>query len=80
MSQLEKVLKKLYSLPKEMRYEELKNILERYGFVGTECGSSHITYRRDGYPNITIPRHGNINKVYVKLVRDAIAEVMKNVE
>ncbi len=78
MSQLEKALQKLLSLPKEMRYEELKSILERFGFTGTEVGSSHITYRRDGYPNITIPRHGDIKRAYIKLVRDVISEVQKN--
>ena len=80
MSQLEKALQKLFSLPKEMRYEELKSILERFGFAGTESGSSHITYRKDGYPNITIPRHGNIHRVYVKMIRDVIAEVQKDEE
>ena len=80
MSQLEKAIRKLLSLPKEMRYEEIKSILERFGFVGTESGSSHITFRKDGYINITIPRHGNINKVYIKMVRNVIAEVMKNEE
>ena len=78
MSQLEKTLRKLLSLPTEMRYEEIKAILERFGFVGTEVGSSHITYRKDGRMNVTIPRHGDISRVYIKMVRDAIIEVMKN--
>ncbi|MCR5675666.1 MAG: type II toxin-antitoxin system HicA family toxin [Lachnospiraceae bacterium] len=47
---------------------ELKSILERFGFTGTEIGSSHITYRRDGYPNVTIPRHGDIKRTYIKMV------------
>ena len=80
MSQLEKALLKLYSLPKEMRYEELKHILDRFGFKGTENGSSHITYRRDGYPSITIPRHGNIKRTYIRMVRDVIMEVQNNEE
>ena len=78
MSQLEKSLKKLLSLPREMRYEELKNLLERFGFTAIEKGSSHITYRKDGYPNVTIPRHGDIKRTYIKLVRDVIMEVIKN--
>ncbi len=80
MSQLEKQLLKLISVPKEMRYEEIKNILERFGFIGIEVGSSHITYRKDGYPNITIPRHGNIKRMYIRLVRDVIMEVIKKNE
>ena len=80
MSQFEKLMKKLLSLPKEMRYEDLKSILERFGFKGNEVGSSHITFRKKGYPNITIPRHGNIKKTYVKIVKDVIMEVIKNEE
>lgn len=80
MSQIEKQLQYLLSLPKEMRYEELKTILERFGFLGREVGSSHITYRKDGYPNITIPRHGNIKKTYVKVIRDVIMEMMNDDE
>lgn len=80
MSQLEKQLEKLFSLPREMRYEEIKALLERFGFIGIETGSgsSHITYRKNGYPNITIPRHGNIKRVYLKLVKNVIMEVIKD--
>ena len=78
MSKLEKQLEKLLSLPKEMRYEELKNILERFGYTCHETGSSHITYRKDGYPNITIPRHKNIKRVYIRLIREAIMEAIEN--
>ena len=80
MSQFEKLMLKLLSLPREMRYEELKSILERFGFEGHEVGSSHITYRKDGYPIVTIPRHGDIKRTYIRMVRDAILEVMKNEE
>ena len=80
MSQLEKQLLKLMSLPSEMRFEEINNILERFGFISKEVGSSHITYRKDGFPNITIPRHGNIKRTYIRLVRDAIMEVIKKNE
>ena len=78
MSKLEKLIEKLLSLPKEMRYDELKSILERFGFEGNEVGSSHITYRKNGYPNITIPRHGSIKKTYIKMVKDVIMEVIED--
>lgn len=80
MSYFEKQLEKLFSLPKEMRYEEIKLLLEKFGFVGTETksGSSHITYRKEGYPNITIPRHGNIKKVYLRMIKKALCEVIKD--
>ena len=78
MSKFEKQLNKLMSVPNDMRYEELKSILIKFGFHGYESGSSHITFRKKGYPNITIPRHGDIKKVYIMLVKDVISEVLKN--
>ena len=40
-------------------YDELKKILEAYGYSAKETsgGSSHITFRKKGCNNITIPRH-----------------------
>lgn len=78
MSALEKQLMKLMSLPMEMRYDEIKNLLERYGFVGYEVGSSHITFRKKGYMNITLPRHGKIKRTYLRIVRNVVLEVINN--
>ncbi len=74
MSQFEKLLQRIRSLDKNMRYREIKKILEAYGYVGKETGggSSHITFRKQGKPSITVPRHGSIKTVYVEMVRDVI--------
>ena len=36
MSQFEKLLQRILKLDKDMRYREIKKILEAYGYVGKE--------------------------------------------
>ena len=35
-------------------------------------GSSHYTFRKTGYPPITIPKHKPIKKVYIEIVREVV--------
>ena len=78
MSKWEKLLKKLLSLSKDMRFNELQKILEYYGYVmnAPRSGSSHYTFRKSGKNSITIPKHEPIKKVYVEMVRDIVEEEM----
>ena len=63
-----------------MRFEELRKVLEAYGYVmrAPKSGSSHCTFRKNERPPITIPRHKPIKKVYVEMVRDIVEEEEKN--
>lgn len=74
MSQWDKLIHKLKDSSQEMRYEELKKILEKYGYVAKETsgGSSHITFRKQGCDNITLPRHKKIKRAYIDLVRKVV--------
>ena len=76
MSQWEKLIAKILGLSNDLRYEELKKVLESYEYVETSPagGSSHHTFRRKGHPPITIPRNAPIKRCYVELVRDIIKE------
>lgn len=81
MSKWDKLITRLYSLDPDLRYEELKKILERYGYVAKETsgGSSHITFcKPDRQIVITIPRHNPVKKEYVRLVRDIVEMEEKN--
>ena len=75
MSQWEKLLSRLQNLSPDIRFEELKKILEHYGYVmaSPKGGSSHCTFRKPGCQPITIPKHKPIKKVYIEMVR-AIVE------
>ena len=74
MSKFEKLLQKIKKLDKNLRFEEIKKVLEAYGYKmeSPGSGSSHYSFRKEDVNLITIPRHKPINRVYVALVKEAI--------
>ena len=74
MSQWEKLLERLNNLSSDLRFEELKRILEHYEYKmpSPKGGSSHFTFRKKGQAIITIPMHKPIKRVYIKLIRDVV--------
>lgn len=62
-----------------MRFEELKKILEKYGYVmnAPKSGSSHYTFRKKNCSPITIPKHVPIKTVYVKMVKEIVESETK---
>lgn len=82
MSKWDKLLAKVLSLSKDLRFDELRKVLESYGYEmsAPRSGSSHYTFRKKGCPPITIPKHEPIKKVYVAMVRDVIESEMGNDE
>ena len=76
MSKWDKLLGRILSLSKDMRFDELKKVLESYGYVmnAPKSGSSHYTFRKAGKSPITIPKHEPIKKRYVEMVREVVEE------
>lgn len=76
MSKWDKLLSRILSLSKDVRFDELRKVLESYGYVMTapKGGSSHYTFRKQGRNPITIPKHEPIKKVYVEMVREIVEE------
>lgn len=74
MAQWEKLLAKILSLDKDMRFTELKKVLQSYGYRMTQPnrGSSHYTFRKDGCNPITIPKHEPIKIIYVRMVKEVV--------
>ena len=74
MSQWDKLLGKVCSLSKDLRFEELRRILESYGYEmrAPKGGSSHYTFRKPGCMPITIPQHEPIKKVYIQMVKEVV--------
>lgn len=57
MSQFEKLILRIQTLDKNLRFDEIRKVLESFGYTmsGPSGGSSHKTFRKkDCYP-ITIP-------------------------
>ena len=80
MGQWDKLIRKITSLNKDMRFLELKKVLESYGYVmsSPKTGSSHHTFRKPGCNPITIPNHEPIKIVYVKMVKEIIESEQLN--
>ncbi len=74
MAQWDKLLDKIKSLDKDMRFAELKKVLQSYGYKVSQPkrGSSHYTFRKTGCNPITIPNHEPIKVVYVRMVKEMV--------
>lgn len=61
-------------MSKDLRFEELRRILESYGYEmrAPKGGSSHYTFRKPGCMPITIPKHEPIKKVYIQMVKEVV--------
>lgn len=82
MSQWDKLIQKILSLSADIRFEEIKKILESYGYVmhSPKGGSSHYTFRKEGCNPITIPKHKPIKKIYVEMVKEVVINETKSQE
>lgn len=82
MSKWDKLISRICKLSKDLRFDELRKVLESYGYVmnAPRSGSSYYTFRKEGCLPITIPRHEPIKKVYVELVRQIVEREERNNE
>lgn len=83
MSKWDKLLERISSLSSDLRFEELRKVMESYGYEmkGTAGGGSHFTFRKNGCAPITIPKHEPIKIIYVKMVKDIVeSEEANNIE
>lgn len=82
MSQWDKLINKICTLSQDIRFDELRKILESYGYImyAPKSGSSHYTFRKGNCSPITIPKHKPIKKIYVKMVKAIIESEEQNNE
>lgn len=82
MPKWDKLLKRIYSLSKDFRFEELRKVLGSYGYQmnAPKGSSSYYTFRKAGCQPITIPKHEPIKKVYVEMVKQIVESEEKNSE
>lgn len=64
MSKWDKLLSRILLLDNNVRFRELRKVLENYGYKmnAPKGGSSHYTFRKKGKPPITIPKNEPIKK------------------
>ncbi len=82
MSKWDKLLQRILSLSKDLRFDELRKVIESYGYrmEAPRSGSSHFTFRKAGCQPITISKHEPIKKVYVEMVRNVVESEANNHE
>lgn len=82
MPKWDKLLTRICSLSKDLRFDEPRKILEiyRYQMYAPRSCSSHYTFRKSGCRPITTPKHEPIKKVYAELVKQVIESETKNGE
>ena len=80
MSKWDKLLARICTLSKALRFDDLRKVLESYGYImsAPRGGSSHYTFRKEGCNPITIPKHEPIKKVYVEMVRQVVESEASN--
>ena len=71
MSKWDKLIMRICSLSKDLRFSELQKVIESYGYRmdAPRSGSSHYTFRKAGCNPITIPKHEPVKRVYVEMVK-----------
>ena len=82
MSKWDKLLARICELSRDLRFDELRKVLESYGYEMRQPsgGSSHCTFRKPGCAPITIPMHEPIKKVYVMMVKEVVESEVSNRE
>ncbi|MBQ4558700.1 MAG: type II toxin-antitoxin system HicA family toxin [Tyzzerella sp.] len=82
MSKWDKLLYRIKNLSSDLRFDELRKVLEEYGYImnSPQSGSSHYTFRKAGCRPITIPKHKTIKKVYVEMVKGIVESEEQNNE
>ena len=88
MSKWDKLLTRICALSKDLRFDELRKVLESYGDAFEDCLKKR---KKTGWPDvraglcslrqsITIPKHEPIKKVYVEMVKQIVESEAVNDE
>ena len=79
MSSWDKLLGRILGMSADVRFAELRRVLEAYGYtMGPHAGGSHVTFRKPGCTPITVPRHDPVKPAYVRMVRDIVMKEQTN--
>jgi len=72
MTKKKKIFEKLKNNPKDVRFDDIKKMLEEKGFELKRISGSHFIFSK-GEVTFVIPSHNNkVKEIYVKRVIDII--------
>jgi predicted RNA binding protein YcfA (HicA-like mRNA interferase family) len=74
MGKLKKLIQQFLNHPPEVRFEDVRYLLEAFGFVEIRSRGSHHSFRNEIGQKIVIPKKGGqkVKGVYVKLIVDLL--------
>jgi predicted RNA binding protein YcfA (HicA-like mRNA interferase family) len=80
MGKLEKLIQQFLNYPPEVRFEDVRYLLEAFGFVEIRSRGSHHSFRNEIGQKVVIPKKGGqkVKGVYVKLIVDLLALAAPN--
>ncbi|MDN5360550.1 MAG: hypothetical protein PWQ84_1613 [Thermotogaceae bacterium] len=80
MSKWDKLIRNIVNMSKDIRFDELKKVLESYGYNAKKPsgGSSHWTFRKKGKMPLTIPEKSTIKTTYIRMVKEIIESEVNN--
>lgn len=63
-------------MPSEVRFAEVRKLLERAGYAHVRTAGSHHLFERTGSPLLSIPVHrGKVKPFYAQKIKRIIAEI-----
>jgi len=74
MSKKEKLIEAIKNNPKNVRFKDLKKILENIGYKAINRGGSHYVFTKENSKSLTIPYKKPVKIIYVKQVIKIIEE------
>lgn len=65
-------------MPSEVRFAEIRKLLEKHGWTHRHGKGSHHVFTRPGSPPVVVAVHGNkVKPVYVRQVEAAIRAIQR---
>ncbi|MBW6467120.1 MAG: type II toxin-antitoxin system HicA family toxin [Brevefilum sp.] len=80
MSRKEKLLQRLLSRPKDLRFEELEKLILSFGYSLDRIRGSHAIYCKAGRSPLTIPVKTPVKSYLIKQVLAAIEDDLTDEE
>jgi predicted RNA binding protein YcfA (HicA-like mRNA interferase family) len=78
LSKKDKLIKYIKNNPTNVKFEELKKILEDIGYTASNRGGSHYVFTKKGSTSLCIPYKRPVKIVYVKQVIMILREEEEN--
>ncbi len=74
VSKKDKLIEAIENNPKNVKFEDLKKILENLGYAAVNGGGSHYVFSKKDSVSLTIPYKRPVKVIYVKQVIRIIEE------